>query len=68
MRQKQRVIEQISHNLIKLVSDPYGNYAVSQIIEKWEQTVCKPIFDILATKIFELSNQKFSSCVIEKCL
>lgn len=67
-RQKQRVIDQISQDLIQLVSDPFGNYAVSQIIEKWEPYICKPIFEKLATKIFELSIQKFSSCVIEKCL
>jgi len=68
MRQKQRVIDSIGQDLIKLVSDPFGNYAISQIVEKWEPQVCKPIFEKLATKIFELSIQKYSSCVIEKCL
>ena len=63
-----RVIEQISNELIELVSDPFGNYAVSQIIEKWDPRICRPIFEKLATKIFELSIQKYSSCVIEKCL
>ena len=56
------------HDLIVLVSDAFGNYAVSQIVEKWDPKVCKPIFDKLTNKIFELSIQKYSSCVIEKCL
>lgn len=30
--------------------------------------MCKPIYDKLTNKIFELSIQKYSSCVIEKCL
>lgn len=62
------MIAQISHDLIQLVSDPFGNYAVSQIVERWEPKICRPIFDKLSTKIFELSIQKYSSCVIEKCL
>ena len=41
---------------------------MSQIVEKWDPKVCKPIFEGLSYKIFELSNQKYSSCVIEKCL
>jgi len=63
-----RVIDQISQELIELVSDPFGNYAVSQIIEKWDPRICQPIFDRLSTKIFELSMQKYSSCVIESCM
>ena len=37
-------------------------------MEKWEPKICRPIFEKLSTKIFELSIQKYSSCVIEKCL
>lgn len=62
------MIQQISRDLIELVSDPYGNYAVSTIIEKWDPKINKPIFERLASKIFELSIQKYSSCVIEKCI
>jgi len=62
------VVSQILQNLIPLVSDPFGNYAVSQIVEKWEPKFCRPIFDKLSSKIYELSIQKYSSCVIEKCL
>lgn len=41
---------------------------MSTIVEKWEPYICKPIFQKLANKISELSIQKYSSCVIEKCL
>ena len=37
-------------------------------MEKWDPRICKPIFDKLSSKIDELSIQKYSSCVIEKCL
>lgn len=62
------VIELVLRDLIELVSDPFGNYAVSEIIENWEPAICKPIFEKLSNKIFELSIQKYSSNVIETCL
>ena len=43
-QQKQRIIDKITVDLIELVSDPFGNYAVSQIVEKWEPQICRPIF------------------------
>ena len=62
------MIAQISHDLLQLVTDAYGNYAVSQIVDKWDPSIVKPIFDQLQNKIVELSMQKFSSNVIERCL
>ena len=41
---------------------------MSEIVEKWDIEVCKPIFSQLANKISELSIQKYSSPVIETCL
>ena len=41
---------------------------MSTIIEKWEPKINRPIFEKLARKISELSIQKYSSCVIEKCI
>ena len=67
-RDQQRVIQKISKDLIQTVSNPYGNYAVSEIVTQWDSEVCTPIFNQLATKISELSIQKYSSPVIETCL
>ena len=62
------MIQRISKDVIQLVSDPYGNYAVSEIVQQWDSDVCRPIFNQLANKISELSIQKYSSNVIETCL
>ena len=65
---KKRMVIGLLPELIKLVSDPFGNYALSRIIEKWQADFCQPIFEALCFKISELSMQKYSSCVIEQCL
>lgn len=67
-KEQQRVISQLEKNLIEIVSDAFGNYAVSEIVEHWDTPVCQPIFKKLMTKVCELSIQKYSSCVIEKCI
>ena len=67
-RDQQKVIQKINKDLIQIVSNPYGNYAVSEIVQQWDSEVCTPIFNQLANKISELSIQKYSSPVIETCL
>ena len=58
----------IAENVIDLVQNPYGNYAVTEVINHWDPEICKPIFNNLEKKVNQLSMQKFSSNVIEKCL
>merc|ERR1711920_732613 len=53
---------------MKLMQDPYGNYVVQYVLdsctpEEAAGVIAKPLGSIL-----ELSVQKFSSNVIEKCL
>lgn len=55
-------------DIIKLVSDPFGNYAITEIVQNWDSDVCQPIFKQLQNKLSELSIQKYSSNVIERCL
>ena len=55
------MIQRILPDLIELVSNAFGNYAISQIVENWEIKFCRPIFDKLISKVYELSNQKYSS-------
>ena len=54
-RDQQRVIQKMGKDLIQIVSNPYGNYAVSEIITNWNSDICVPIFNLIATKISELS-------------
>ncbi|CEG48683.1 rna-binding protein [Plasmopara halstedii] len=67
-RQKTEVIEQVERQAMKLMQDPYGNYVVQYVLdsctaEEAYGVILKPL-----GHIFELSIQKFSSNVIEKCL
>ena len=63
-----RIISDIINDLLELVSDPFGNYAIGEIVQKWDPTTLRPIYMQLKSKISELSNHKFGSPVIEQCL
>lgn len=53
---------------MQLVQSPYGNYAIQQAIEFWTNEELKDIYTNLHSHVLQLSMQKFSSNVIEKCL
>jgi len=65
---RESLVEYISENAIELVQDPYGNYAVQEIMEKWGEQNFEPLFDKVKSRVAQLSIQKFSSNVIEKWL
>ena len=62
------LIEKISENCVQLVQSPYGNYAVQQSIDCWTNDELKDVYSNLHANVLQLSMQKFSSNVIEKCL
>ena len=45
----------IADNVIDLVQNPYGNYAVTEVVNNWDSEICKPIFNNLEKKIMQLS-------------
>lgn len=63
-----KLMQKLADNVIDLVQNPYGNYAVTEVINNWDAELCKPIFNNLEKKVNQLSMQKFSSNVVEKCL
>ncbi|RLN27463.1 hypothetical protein BBJ28_00019369 [Nothophytophthora sp. Chile5] len=66
--QKAEVIEQVERQAMKLMQDPYGNYVVQYVLDS---CTAEEAFGVILKPlghIFELSVQKFSSNVIEKCL
>jgi len=67
--QKQRLTLEISNKVLSLVQDPFGNYVVQHVLEKYpsELQSSKMIRNLLGS-INELCVQKFSSNVVEKCL
>ena len=67
-QQKVNLVRQITANSFHLVQDPFGNYVVQYILDLNEPSFTNPLCLGFQTKIAELSKQKFSSNVIEKCI
>ena len=51
-----------------LIEDPYGNYLVQNVIKLNDTYKNESIFTEIAKDFIRLSQLKFSSNVIEKCL
>ena len=66
--QKAWLIRQISDNAYVLVQDPFGNYVVQYILDLNEPVFTEPLVRMFQNRVAQLSKQKFSSNVIEKCL
>lgn len=66
--QKAWLIGQISNNAYALVQDPFGNYVVQYILDLNEPIFTEPLVAQFKGRVSQLSKQKFSSNVIEKCL
>jgi len=66
--QKAWLIRQISDNAYVLVQDPFGNYVVQYILDLNESVFTEPLVQMFQGRVGQLSKQKFSSNVIEKCL
>jgi len=67
--QKQKLVEEVTVKALALVQDPFGNYVVQHILDKYptEDQSHKLIRNLLGS-ITDLCTQKFSSNVVEKCL
>ncbi|KAF0700281.1 Aste57867_9189 [Aphanomyces stellatus] len=66
--QKAEVIAQVEAHAMKLMQDPYGNYVVQYVLDACSAADALGVMQKCVTHVFELSIQKFSSNVIEKCL
>jgi len=62
------IIESVVTNARKLVLDPFGNYVVQYVLELRRPELTRGIGQALQGSFADLSLQKFSSNVIEKCL
>jgi hypothetical protein len=51
-----------------LIEDPYGNYLVQNVLKLGDHDKNEQIFKQIAKDFIRLSQLKFSSNVIEKCL
>lgn len=67
-QQKLALAQVIIDQLNNLIEDPYGNYLVQNVLKLEKVQLNEQIFKAIATDFIRLSQMKFSSNVIEKCL
>ncbi|CDW87351.1 UNKNOWN [Stylonychia lemnae] len=66
--QKLALADVIIQNLHSLIEDPYGNYLVQNVLKLNNLGRNDQIFQMIGSDFIRLSQLKFSSNVIEKCL
>ncbi|GLT93819.1 hypothetical protein SLE2022_115930 [Rubroshorea leprosula] len=67
-QQRDKLITQISRNGLHLAQDPFGNYVVQYIMDQQISAACVILLSQFKGHYVQLSMQKFSSHVVEKCL
>ncbi|KAI8380635.1 armadillo-type protein [Choanephora cucurbitarum] len=67
--QKFQLIQVITEHALTLVQDPFGNYVVQYVLDLDDTLACSDgLIRKFIQPVLELSVQKFSSNVIEKCI
>ena len=68
MEQKVKLAIKIISQVGNLIEDPYGNYLVQNVLKLEKPELNEQIFQYIGQHFIHLSQLKFSSNVIEKCL
>jgi len=63
-----RIQQKLVENCISLIQNSYGNYSIQTVLDSWDSYLVTPIIKQFFGKMSNLSMQKFSSNVVEKCL
>ena len=66
--QKAQLVSAITNCSLPLVQDPFGNYVLQYIFDQGETSFSSLLCQTFLGQIPQLSKQKFSSNVIEKCI
>lgn len=66
--QKKHLVGEVAQQALTLALDPYGNYVVQYILNLGLSWASLAVMNRLKGSLAELSAQKFSSNVVEKCL
>lgn len=66
--QKLQLVQEIARNVLTLVQDAFGNYVVQYVLELPFKAIFSDLISNFLGHLADLSTQKFSSNVIEKCL
>ena len=67
-QQKEQLVDAITNCSLPLIQDPFGNYVLQYIFDQGETIFSQALCRTFIGRIAELSKQKFSSNVIEKCI
>ncbi len=62
------MIWKILKNIEKLINDEHGNFIIQQILKLNSDQFTKYIFDYTCANLNQLSKQKYSSNVVDKCI
>ena len=60
--------QEMARRCLVLAQDPFGNYAVQHMLDEWPNSAVGLYRNALAGRITQLSLQKCSSNVVEKCV
>ncbi|ORZ01652.1 armadillo-type protein [Syncephalastrum racemosum] len=66
--QKTQLVKVITWQALPLVQDPFGNYVVQYVLDLGDITYTDTLVRCFLEHVCDLSVQKFSSNVIEKCI
>jgi pumilio RNA-binding family len=61
-------LNEVFERVLDLTRDMYGNYVISHVLEHGKTTDKLFVITKIKKKVLALSNHKFGSNVIEKCL
>ena len=67
-QQRVQLAEEITKHALVLVQDPFGNYVIQYVLDLLEPRFNEPLIRRFYGQIVQLSMQKFSSNVVEKCI
>jgi len=67
-QQRDRLVREVANHALRLSQDPFGNYVVQYVLDLGTTWACTVVMKQLAGSYCDLSTQKFSSNVVEKCL
>jgi hypothetical protein len=66
--QKDKVVYTIINDMTNIINDEYGNYTIQLLVSFHNEEYNKIIFDYFKKNLVLLSNQKFSSNVIDRAI
>ncbi|GAB2224924.1 hypothetical protein Droror1_Dr00005705 [Drosera rotundifolia] len=66
--QSQFLVDEIMESVCTLAQDQYGNYVTQHVLEKGQRNERSQIIRKLSGQVVQMSQHKFASNVVEKCL